>query len=62
VNVPTLVMAGDRDTLAPLEASRWLAATMRDARLCVIAGAAHAPFLSHPHAVQSAIASFLRDG
>ena len=62
VDVRTLVMAGDRDTLAPLEASRWLAATMPDARLCVIEGAAHAPFVSHPQPAQSAIASFLRDG
>lgn len=55
----TLVVAGDRDTLAPLGASRWLAAALPRATLVEIPGAAHAPFLSHPDAFVAAVLPFL---
>ena len=48
VRQATLVMAGERDTLTPPQASQYLASHMPDARLAMIGGAAHAPFLSHP--------------
>ena len=44
---PTLLLAGERDTLTPLAAMKYLRDTMPDARLEAIKGAAHAPFLSH---------------
>jgi pimeloyl-[acyl-carrier protein] methyl ester esterase len=44
---PTLVIAGERDKLAPHEASHYLAGNLPNARLAMIKGAAHAPFLSH---------------
>jgi pimeloyl-[acyl-carrier protein] methyl ester esterase len=59
VRQPTLVVAGDRDTLAPMEASAWLAQMLPDARLATIAGAAHAPFLSHRDAFVDAVREFL---
>jgi pimeloyl-[acyl-carrier protein] methyl ester esterase len=56
---PTWVIAGDRDTLAPAAAGRWLAAAMPDATYAEIAGAGHAPFLSHPEAFHRALQGFV---
>jgi len=56
---PTLVVTGNRDTLALPAAGEWLAAAIPHARLATIAGAAHAPFLSHPDALDAALAGFL---
>lgn len=56
---PTLVMGGERDTLTPPQASAFLAQQLPHARLELIRGAAHAPFLSHPDAVAKHITSFL---
>ena len=47
VRVPTLVIAGAHDRIVRPGASRALAA-LADARYVEFAGAAHAPFLSHP--------------
>lgn len=58
ISQPTLVIAGDRDTMAPVAAARWLASALPHATLVVIAGAAHAPFLSHPEAVVAALDAF----
>ena len=44
---PTLVIAGERDTLTPSQASQYMAAQLPHAKLAMIEGAAHAPFLSH---------------
>jgi len=54
----TLVIAGERDALAPAAASRWLAGAMPAARLAVISGAGHVSFLSHPDAFVGALAEF----
>ncbi len=56
---PTLVIAGNRDTLCPPAAGRWLADAMPDARFTEIGGAAHAPFLSHPVEFDAALGGFL---
>jgi len=57
----TLVIAGDRDTLTPLAASEYIAEKMPDARLSAIAGAAHAPFLSHPEEFVKRVTEFLHE-
>lgn len=59
IAVPTLCVAGERDTLAPPEASAWLAQALPDAQLVVIDGAGHAPFLSHRKAFLDAVVPFL---
>lgn len=46
--LPLSIVHGERDMLAPAEAARWLAAQVPGARLTLIPGCAHAPFLSHP--------------
>ncbi len=60
---PTLVIHGDRDTLAPVAGAHWLTselnkAQLNQAKLRVIAGAAHAPFLSHADAFCDAVIEF----
>lgn len=59
VRARTLVVAGERDTLAPEAAGAWLAAAMPRARFARVAGAAHAPFLSHRAAFDRAVGEFL---
>jgi pimeloyl-[acyl-carrier protein] methyl ester esterase len=56
---PTLVIAGERDTLTPLPAMQFMAAQLPNAQLATIAGAAHAPFLSHPAIFVKHLTSFL---
>jgi len=58
ISQPTLIIAGDRDTLAPVAAARWLASALPHASLVVVPGAAHAPFLSHPEAIIAALDAF----
>jgi pimeloyl-[acyl-carrier protein] methyl ester esterase len=47
IAVPTLVVHGERDRLAPVGAARFLAAQLPNAQLELVPGAGHAPFLSH---------------
>ena len=61
IAIPTLVVAGERDTLAPPEASAWLAQALPAAQLLRLPGAGHAPFLSHPEAFRDALLGFLAD-
>jgi pimeloyl-[acyl-carrier protein] methyl ester esterase len=61
IDVPALVVAGARDTLAPAAAGAWLARVMPGARYVEIPGAAHAPFLSHRDAFVDAVSAFLDD-
>lgn len=58
---PTLLIHGDRDTLAPVAAAHWLAMHLQRAQLRVIAGAAHAPFLSHADAFCESVEAFIAD-
>lgn len=58
VRQPTLVVAGERDTLTPPGAALALAAAMPNARAVVIPGAAHVPFLSHRDAFVAALEAF----
>jgi pimeloyl-[acyl-carrier protein] methyl ester esterase len=44
---PTVVIHGTRDALAPIEAGRWLARSIPNARLSEIEDCAHLPFFSH---------------
>jgi pimeloyl-[acyl-carrier protein] methyl ester esterase len=55
----TLVIGGDRDALVPLPATRALAAALTNATHVTIAGAAHAPFLSHRQAFLDAVIPFV---
>ncbi len=59
IAAPTLVIHGARDTLAPIAAGRWLAATIPVATLHEIPGAAHVPFFTHRDLFVRALESFV---
>lgn len=61
VRQPVLVIAGVRDTLTPFPSSQYLAERIPNARLAAIAGAAHAPFLSHPDIFVEQLVGFLHE-
>lgn len=61
IRQPVLVVAGERDTLTPPQASRHAAECLPDARLEIIEGAAHAPFLSHPEIFVDCLKKFLHE-
>ncbi len=58
---PTLVITGDRDRVTPPDAGLWLADHLPNGRGVMIAGAGHAPFLSHPAAFGVAVDEFFDD-
>lgn len=60
IDQPTLVIAGERDTLTPPQAAHYLAEQLPDAALALIKGAAHAPFLSHPKEFIEHLTRFLQ--
>lgn len=60
IELPTLVIAGERDKLTPPPAARYLAQFMPAARMVEITGAAHVPFLSHAEQFVEAVKDFLK--
>ena len=60
VSMPVLTMHGTRDRDAPYGGGREWAATLSDARLVTVTGAAHFPWLDDPSLVFSSIDTFLR--
>lgn len=56
-----LLIAGERDTLTPSAASEHMVQNIPNARLAVVKGAAHAPFLSHPEIFMQHLTSFLNE-
>jgi pimeloyl-[acyl-carrier protein] methyl ester esterase len=56
--LPLSIVHGERDTLAPAEAAHWLQAQVSGARLTLIPGCAHAPFLSHPNVFLQEVREF----
>lgn len=59
LRVPSLWLFGGHDTLVPAAAAQNIERLIPGARTHTVAGAAHAPFLSHPDAVGEAIGDFL---
>lgn len=60
VTVPTLVLVGEHDTIAPPQLSRELAALIRGAQLLLIPEAGHLTNEENPAAFNQAVGSFLR--
>jgi pimeloyl-[acyl-carrier protein] methyl ester esterase len=60
VRCPVLLLMGERDTLVPVAAGRQAEQLIPGARLQVIAGAGHAPFLVHPRSVATTLQGFLQ--
>jgi pimeloyl-[acyl-carrier protein] methyl ester esterase len=58
---PCLLVLGERDTLVPAAAGETMGRLLPRARVTVIPGAGHAPFLSHSSAFLQAVLEFLHD-
>jgi pimeloyl-[acyl-carrier protein] methyl ester esterase len=56
---PTLLIHGEHDTLVPLVAVEWLRDHIPQARLEVVKGCTHAPFLSHAREFMEQVTDFL---
>ena len=56
---PTLLIHGDRDTLAPVQAAHWMMQNLPAGFLRVMSGASHAPFLSHQEQFVDTLVQFL---
>lgn len=61
IHCPTLFLAGERDRLMPVEAAQLAATQMSNARVEVLAGAGHAPFISHPDQFLQIARQFLNE-
>jgi pimeloyl-[acyl-carrier protein] methyl ester esterase len=61
IGAPSLWLFGERDTLVPASVAERVSMLLPGARAKVIAGAAHAPILSHPEATAETIAQFLNE-
>ena len=59
IHQKTLLIHGAFDPLMPVEAARWLARTLPDARLHILPDVAHAPFLSQPVQCATLVKEFL---
>jgi 3-oxoadipate enol-lactonase len=61
VRVPTLVVAGAEDEVAPLAQVRALHEALPGSRLAVIEGAGHVPVVQEPDRVGAAVRTFLAE-
>jgi len=59
VALPVLLIHGSADTICPSSASRFMTGQLPDARLVVMEGAGHAPFLSRPAEFTVLLTQFL---
>jgi pimeloyl-ACP methyl ester carboxylesterase len=59
VSVPTLLVAAERDDIAPLPAQQALAGWFADARLAVVPGTGHLAHYENPAAVAREVGTFL---
>jgi len=59
IRPPALWLFGERDTLVPAAAAERVALLMPEARVQVLPGAAHAPWLSHGSQTATAVIEFL---
>ncbi|AEI63777.1 alpha/beta fold hydrolase [Corallococcus macrosporus] len=60
LRVPTLIIQGGRDVLVPPRAAHDVARHIPGARLALIRGASHLPYMSHPAAFNALAGDFLR--
>jgi pimeloyl-ACP methyl ester carboxylesterase len=60
IAAPTLLLAGERDPLAPPRTMERMAQAIRDSRLVVLPGAGHLAHLECPEAFNATVRDFLR--
>ncbi len=61
IDHPTLWLTGAGDSLTPPAAADWAAARQPRARSVTLAGAGHAPFITHPTTLTEHIQDWLRE-
>ncbi len=61
IHCPVLLIHGERDPVVPAAAARAMAARLADARLHLLPGAGHAPFLSHTRHCHELIRAFCHE-
>jgi len=61
ISVPTLVLAGEEDTITPPASGATMAATIPNARLVIVPHAGHLSPLENPSAVNAALRAFIRE-
>ncbi len=61
LDVPVLVVGGERDALTGVASVHAVAASFRDAQTAVIPRAGHFPWVDEPHAFQEVVAAFVRE-
>jgi pimeloyl-ACP methyl ester carboxylesterase len=61
VNVPTLVVAGERDTWTPMWLSKRMHASIRGSEMLALPGGTHVGPIEHPELVALRIGKFLRE-
>lgn len=59
VTIPTLIVAGSRDTFTPVSLAEFMYATLPDSELVMIEGGSHGAVIEKPDEVNGAITSFL---
>ncbi len=60
IDLPTLIVHGDRDTICLPGAAHYMAERIADAQLGIMHGVGHAPFLSRPAEFNAILKDFLR--
>ncbi len=60
IKVPTLVVTSDNDHLIPAELSELIAAKIKTAKLAVLPGAGHIPFMEQPENAAKVVIEFLQ--
>ena len=60
VKIPVLVVAGDKDALAPVEMQQFLAETIPNGELALIEGYGHALVMENPRLIADQINNFLK--
>jgi pimeloyl-ACP methyl ester esterase len=61
IRLPVLIIHGSADAVCPPGAARYLAERLPDARLVMLDGAGHAPFLSRPDEFNAILRKFLQE-
>ncbi|MCX5716514.1 MAG: alpha/beta hydrolase [Candidatus Omnitrophica bacterium] len=61
INIPTLIVHGEKDDVCPLGAGRFLHDNIKGSRLSVIEGAGHMPFYTRPEEFNRILEGFLSD-
>lgn len=59
ITMPALIIHGRQDKVCPPQAGEFLKKKLKNARICLIDGAGHAPFLTQPQTVNALIGDFI---